>query len=343
MKIHNWTDGYLALRQRAVEVRGHVEHHGTDVARWPATTGGDMVAIAALFDPFVRDHCARHGELGVGARWRIATDDIARFGLPEPNEPYSENRSFWSTLAATAIYLDSIMARVPEPSTWDALCARLGDVIEHRNAGPREDGPLAHFEGIKTYDDLWIAQRKYLADKRGSDKLPPPSGFQGGLMMIPRTTNADVLQIATYWTQALADAKKVMGYDSAKQKWQVALADVEKLAKPGKPDDVYPKNNEFWRRSWTVAVQVAIGDESPKKWDLVVESVKESITKLPDTLGDATKKVTEVIADVAEVAGKIASSAGRGFLSGFGTPLLIGAGLVGLFFITRSRHGEAEG
>jgi hypothetical protein len=342
MQIDNWTDGYLALRHRAIELRGHVEHHGHDLERWPATTGGDVVAIAALYDPALRSHCAKHGDFGVGARWRAITDDIARFGLCEPNEPYSENRAFWSTLAATSVYLDSIMAPAPEPELWTALCDRLGAAHALRNIGPREDGPFAHFEGIKTYDDLWTAQRKFLADKRGSDKLPPPSGFGGSEMIIPRSTNADVLQLATYWTQALADAKKIMGYDSAKQKWQTALADVEKLAKPGKPDDIYPKNNELWRSAWSVAVQVAIGDESPKKWDLIVDSVKASLSSLPEHLKEGAKVVTEAIADAAHAAGKVANEAGRGLFAGFGTPLLIGAGLVGLFLITRSRGHDEE-
>ena len=44
--IHSWTDGYLALRERVVQTRGLVELDTG--ARWPRTTGGDVIAIAAL-------------------------------------------------------------------------------------------------------------------------------------------------------------------------------------------------------------------------------------------------------------------------------------------------------
>ena len=44
----------------------------------------------------------------------------------------------------------------------------------------------------------------------------------------------------------------------------------------------------------------------------------------------------------AHAVGKVANDAGKGLFAGFGTPLLIGAGLIGLFLITRSRdHEEA--
>jgi hypothetical protein len=188
---------------------------------------------------------------------------------------------------------------------------------------------------------MWNAQRKFLADKRGSDKLPP-AGMGGGDMLIPRSTNADVLQLATYWTTQLTDAKQVMGYKGVVDKWHAALADVDKLAKGAKPDAVYAKNNEFWRTAFEVAVQVAIGDESPSKWDLVVESVKDSVTHLPETLGHAASKGADLVASAAHAAGHIANEAGKGLFSGFGTPLLIGGGLLGLFLISRSRDHHAE-
>ena len=39
---------------------------------------------------------------------------------------------------------------------------------------------------------------------------------------------------------------------------------------------------------------------------------------------------------------KKANEAGKGLFSGFGTPLLIGAGLIGLFLIARSRDESPE-
>ena len=190
---------------------------------------------------------------------------------------------------------------------------------------------------------MWNAQRKLLADKRGADKQPPPAGMVGGDMLIPRSTNADVLQIATYWTTQLTDAKRVMGYDGVVTKWHTALADVDKLAKGGKPDAVYAKNNEFWRTAFAVAVQVAIADESPSKWDMIIDSVRYGVTHLPETLGHAAGKGADIVAEAAHAVGHIANEAGKGLFAGFGTPLLIGGGLLGLFLISRSREHHAEG
>ena len=50
--IHSWIDGHLALRERAYQVRGAIQLDSG--ARWPRTTGADVIAIAALFD-----HAAR--------------------------------------------------------------------------------------------------------------------------------------------------------------------------------------------------------------------------------------------------------------------------------------------
>ena len=338
--IHTWTDGHLALRERAYEVRGLIEIHPDTVAatHWPRTTGADVIAIAALFDSAVRGN----GTPGILRRWRATLADLQREALPAPRETYRENRSFWASLESVAVFLDDVAVAPPPPAIWDALIDQLGAIVELRNVGPSEDGPFAHFDGIKTYDDLWSAQKKYLGEKRGSDMLAPPAGFGGGTSAIPRTTNADVLQLATYWTDRLTNVKHEMGHDGIVKMWQVALADVDKIAKPGKPDAVYTKNNEFWASSWKVAVQVAVSDEAPTKWDMVVDSVKDSVTHLPENLGVAASKGADLLASAAHAVGKVANEAGKGLLSGLGAPILIGAGLLGVFLISRGRGHESK-
>jgi hypothetical protein len=325
--IHSWIDGHLAVRQRAYETRGAIQLDSG--ARWPRTTGADVVAIAAVFDDAVH----LHGTPGIRLRWRATLADLEREALRAPRDTYVENRTFWATLEAVAIFLDDVAVSPPSPPVWDTLLDEIG--ADLRNVGPTEDGPIAHFDGIKTFDDLWNAQRTYLADKRGSDKLPPPAGMGGTDMIVPRSTNQDVLQLATYWSDQLAKAKQVMGYKTAVDKWKTAIADVDQLAKPGKPGDVYPKNNEFWRLSFEVAVQIAIGDESPSKWDLVVESVKDSVTHLPQNVEAGLSKGVQLVEDAAHTVGKIVGETGKGLLSGLGAPVLIGAGLIGLFLVTR--------
>lgn len=332
--IHSWIDGHLALRQRAYETRGSIQLD--EGARWPRTTGADAILIAAAFDDAIRTH----GTPGLRARWRATLENLERDALTALHDTYADNRTFWATLEAVAVFLDDIAVTPPPSPTWDTLLHELG--AQPRNAGPKEDGPIAHFEGVKTFDELWSAQRKFLADKRGSDKLPAPPGLGGPEMVIPRSTNQDVLQIATYWSDQLAKAKQVMGYVAAVAKWKTVIADVDKLAKPGKPGDVYAKNNEFWRLSFDVAVQISIGDESPSKWDLVVESVKDSLTHLPKNVEAGLSKGVEIVEHAAHAVGEIVGEAGKGLLRGVGTPVLVGAGLLGLFLLTRGKKHEEK-
>jgi hypothetical protein len=330
---HNWTDGYQQLRRRIEELRGV---DADDAASWPRSTNNDVIAIAAVVDPALAVWPARYANEEVNRRWFALRDDFVRALVEPPADTYTHNREFWSTLAAVSTYLDEVSM----PELWAALAEHVGDVKPLRNSGPKEDGPFAHFEA-KTYDDLWNAQRKFLADKRGSDKLMPPAGFGMGPMVIPRTTNRDVLQLATYWTTELAKAKHIVGYDTAVANWKVATDDIDRIAKPGKPDDVYPKNNEFWRTAFDMSVQIAIADESPSKWDMFVESVKDSVTHLPENLEHAASKSVDFVATAAHAAGKIVNEAGKGLFSGFGVPLLIGGGLIGLYLVSRSRdHAE---
>lgn len=61
------------------------------------------------------------------------------------------------------------------------------------------------------------------------------------------------------------------------------------------------------------------------------------------TLAIAGSKAVNFVASAAHAVGKVANEAGKGLFSGFGTPLLIGAGLIGLLLVSRnnSRHEEA--
>jgi hypothetical protein len=164
-------------------------------------------------------------------------------------------------------------------------------------------------------------------------------------MAIPRTTNADVLQLATYWTKALTklELKRFaggvvndMGLDGEKRRWQAALADVDKYAKGGTPSDIYPKNHEFWRASGKLSITVAAIDEEPAPLDLMIDSFKQSVKDLPGRIANAAGTVAHVVGDIAH-------EVGAGLFKGLGTPLLVGGGvLLGLFLLLRNRgHHEA--
>jgi hypothetical protein len=340
--IHNWTDGYLALRFRAFETRGFIELDSGH--RWPRTTGEDVIAIAAIFDPALR----AHGTPGVVHRWHGTLADLEADAMSEPHRTYDGNRSFWSTIEAAAVFLDDMAISPPMPSLWTALLAQIG-AHAARNAGPRGDGPFKHFDNVKTYDDLYSEQYKYLLQLRGFDEVDPVPfddnsyGTGGPRKKIPRTTNTDVLALAGYWGKELEDVKEVFGHASVEKRWSALMTDVGKLAMYGNPTAVYPQNNKFWRELFETAVHVAVADEAPSKWDMAKDSIKDSIKHLPENLEHAASKGADLVASAAHAVGKVANEAGKGLFAGFGTPLLIGAGLIGLFLITRNsgEHKEA--
>ncbi len=95
------------------------------------------------------------------------------------------------------------------------------------------------FEDVTTYRDLYNAQWRYIADRRGTDTMMPPAQLEGSAFPIPRATNADVLGIVTYWADALAS--------STDAHWQRVAAEALLASKAGFPSAVYANNNELWR------------------------------------------------------------------------------------------------
>jgi hypothetical protein len=340
--IYNWTDGYVAIRHGAFESRGFVELDGG--ARWPRTTGEDVVAIVALFDPAVRANATA----GLMNRWRATLGDLERDAVTAPHDTYLWNRAFWSTLEAVTAFLDNMAIAPPKPTLWDALLAQLATAVPVRNVGPDGDGPFKHFDNVRTFDELYLAQYKYLLEQRGFDEVdPPPSdqnsyGTGGVKKKIPRATNTDVLALAGYWGKQLDDVKEVFGHEGIEKRWKLLMTDIGKLAMYGNPTAIYPENNRFWRCLSDTAIHVSVADEAPSKWDMAKDSIKDSIKHLPDTIEHAASKGVDVVASAAHAVGKVANEAGKGLFAGFGTPLLIGGGLIGLFLITRNRGEKKE-
>ncbi|MEJ7598488.1 MAG: hypothetical protein WKG01_11310 [Kofleriaceae bacterium] len=341
--IPSWTDLYIALRQRAEAMRGFIELDSEQdpPPRWPRTTGADVLAIVATIDPHVRRLRPSDHAFGLQRRWRACVADVGRFALPALGATYPKSRELWACLAALFVHLSSIDASLPDPATWRVLVDELGDVLALRNVGPKADGPFKHFDNVKTFHDLYLAQFVHLRETRGVDRMKPEPGMGGIETAIPRATNGEVVQLADYWSKQLASVKHVIGHAEAVRRWKAALVEVDQLARTGDPNAVYPKNNRFWRVLSHTARQVSASDEAPSKWDIYTESFKDAVKNLPENIAAGASHVASGIAsvagDVAQGVGKVANEAGKGLFSGFGTPLLIGGGLLGLFLISRSR------
>lgn len=345
--IRDWSDGYVALKTRAEQLRGSIELNPDtpDWERWPRTTGADVVAIAAFIDSHLRAQRS-FAKSGLARRWNACLTDLELYAIPRLGESYSENRAYWRCLAAAFVYLSSVEAPLAAQARWTTLLAAFGELAEYRNVGPKGATPFKQFDGVKTFDDLYIAQYKHLRDTRGADSLDPEPGMGGTNFPVPRSTNADVIALADYWTKQLGGVKQVMGHDGIVKRWQATLAEVNQLARGKDLNAVYPKNNGFWRVLKNTAIQVAVADEAPSKWDMALDSLKTSVTNLPENLAKGAEvvasKVAGVASDVAEGAGKIVNQGAKGLFSGIGTPLLVAGGLVGAFLLLRRRDGSSK-
>lgn len=344
--IRTWADGYAALRTRAEYLRGTIELNPgtTEAERWPRTNGADAIAIAAFLNPLLRTRAFRRS--GLARRWDACMRDLETYALPDMRETYSENRSFWRCVASAIAYLASTEAPLPAQARWNALLGPYGQLVEYRNIGPKGATPFKQFPDVKTFDDLYIAQYKYLRDLRGADELDPEPGMGGTRFPIPRSTVGDVLALTSYWSKQLDDVKKIMGHDGTVKRWNATLAEIQQYAIGKDPREVYAKNNAFWRSLKNTAIHVAVADEAPSKWDMAVDSLKESVKKLPDNLAKGAEvvasKVASVAGDVAEGAGKIVNQGAKGLFSGIGTPILVAGGLVGAFLLLRRRDNSPK-
>lgn len=346
MTLSTWLDGYIELRHRMFADRGWIELD--DGTRWPRATGEQVAAIAATFTPAIRANATPH----VMKRWRATLADIAHQALTDLHSTYVHGRAFWATLEEVAFYLDSLALRPPAMRAWRALFSLIATSGEPdpRNVGPGGDGPFKHFDGIQTFDQLFNAQRQYLLELRGFDEMEPPPtdessyGSLGVSKKIPRTTNNDVLALAGYWGKQLRDVKEVFGHAGIEKRWDLLMTDIGRYAMYGNPTAVYRENNRFWRCLGDTAVHIAVADEAPSKWDMAKESIKDSVVRLPETIKGAASKAGDALADTAQAAGRVVNAAGKGLFSGAGTPILIGAGVIGAVLLLRRgrRHEEKE-
>ncbi len=193
-----------------------------------------------------------------------------------------------------------------------------------------DDGKL-HIKDIADPLDLWEATRRFFKEKRKVLTSTTRAGWT-----YPETTNGDVRQLAEVWTRVHA---KVWRSDLARAKqhkdeWNDARSQIEIATAGADPAATFVHNETFWLR-WTKrqAIYLSAVRDMPSKWEMVVDSVKDSVKRLPENLAAGAETIAETTGDVARKAGDIASAAPRGLFrglfGGLGTPLLVGAAVVG--------------
>jgi len=269
-----WDMAFHQLWTHAAKHRG-VRCNDDQTQRWPRTRGSDVLAIASVVDPVVRALTSEPDNFGIQRRWRYCASDLADFAVDTPTREYALNRAFWTRLAATIAHLASIDAPVPH-ELWPALLAELEQSGEELEASADRRIELR----ADSYDELWRVQKARLAELRGEDEREPV-GPTGLWSTVPRTTNRDILQLATLWTLALIKAEPkgaalgperlaMTGVDGVRRRWNAVMADIDTHARRGDPRAVYAKNHEFWSATAAMSVTLSILDDMPLILDFAV-------------------------------------------------------------------------
>jgi len=192
----------------------------------------------------------------------------------------------------------------------------------------RDDGKL-HIKDIADPLDLWEATRRYFKERR-----PVKTGIGG--FTYPETTNGEVRQLADVWSRVHArlwrsDLTRAQQHREA---WKEARSAIEIATAGADPNATFTRNDEFWLR-WTKrqGIYLSAVRDMPSRWDLVVDSVKTAVTRLPDNLAAGAEAVADAGIVVAGKAGEVVTAPVRGVFRGLfgplGTPLLVGAAIVG--------------
>jgi hypothetical protein len=281
-ELWNHAAHHRGMREAKADLPGHMLSES--LRQWPRTCGADVISIASIIDAVLRTVPLASGGYGAERAWRRCARELESAALGEPGREYRHNRKFWSALAQAIAYLASVDAPVPE-SMWGALLAEVAaPPPEHRNTAVVDEKlHLAAFN----YDELWQAQKAVLAKLRGADVREPSPKVMGSRMTVPRTTNADIVQLATYWTSALAkveikrrqmgphgpEALHQAGLDGEIRRWRAALADVDIYATTGDPAAIYVKNEAFWRASASLSVTISVIDEAPPPFEMLLDTI----------------------------------------------------------------------
>ncbi len=219
--------------------------------------------------------------------------------------------------------------------------------MSHRNLGLE----LASDGALKVTDvgdplDLWQATRRFFGERR-----PVKVGRRN--FRYPETTNGEVRQLGDVWAKVHRKLWRddLSRADQSLSRWKAARSAITIAATGAAPDATFARNEEFWL-DWTKwqAIYLSAVREMPSKWDLVADAALATAKDLPGdlaaTLASGAAVAADATAQAGYAAGRIVAAPARGVFSGLfgnlGTPLLVGAVVVGgIVLVPRLFPGRA--
>jgi hypothetical protein len=365
MSLVTWNDVYCDLWMQAAKSRGTVTSAGsvpgaswpTTLPEWPRTTDADVLAIAAVVDPILIATPPRPGVHAIIRLWENVLLELDGIPAPPSSLEYAHNRSFWSTLLDIAAYLSMAGAAVPIDEMREPLEAVLwSPVSEYRNAAVPSTRTLT----APTYSRMWETLRAELARARGADLHDDELG---GTIIVPRTTNADALQLETYWTRPLVQLQmRVMtgtlrspeDFEDVQLEWQAVTGGIAHDAVLGRAADSYRGNLELWRGTRALALALDSLDILPGHY--VVLDVRTPAVAATSSIGparaatphgtDLSSRLSNFVDNAVNVMAHAFNDASHKLVTTVGRPLLFtGAAVATLLLIlkaTEPRNCEPE-
>lgn len=132
---------------------------------------------------------------------------------------------------------------------------------------------------------------------------------------IPRTTNGDIKQLATYWhgeylREVIRNPKALDRDLGSRKRWIESKRTIDRQIAKADPKAVYTANEWFWQEaSLRLAIYLESRKAIPNRADLFIESVTETVSEGAEAVGRGLEAATGAAVDTLERAGKKAWSA----------------------------------
>ena len=257
--FQSWFELYQRFAMVAESTRGMITVTDPDegTINFPRTTSKDAYAVAVVFDRAIHEHASEV----LASRWECESDLLAGESDDDPSM-YVGNRSFWSTLALAAAELDRAYVALPDPREVDEAMGELRtprQVTEPRNGG----AILVTVFSSPSWSGMARRQLEFFRRLRGIE------GDAALMPDIPRTCNADVQMLASYWTEQLARIGRSAGETCGRLVhacWRDILERVARHARGGMPHCTFAHNDEFWQALFLLATQSDACNEEPAPW-----------------------------------------------------------------------------
>jgi len=295
---------------RFVDRLAQIEHmiaarRGVDRVGVPRATVDDALELLESWTVAVRDAIGDQGSLDeLAPYWSELADRVVSAARRRAaSEIYPERADLFGGLRALAQLADRFQAA----AIADGFSAgwRNATVI------PSQGG--LEVTDVKDWLDLLGAISRHLREARGTVADPSPPA--GGAREYPKTTVAEVLAIAEFWTERFGEVERgaIDGLRDAVNAWRRVVGDTIATVQGLEQSATYPKNVEFWRavNAFVAALDKARRGSVKPTWHVRLGSAVKAAANhvdgtahaaaqgLPAVIGTAVHKIQSTVQDAA--------------------------------------------